>query len=561
MNFADLDYLYETEMLTDVRRPSRPSRASKKRLFHSEPLERLFRGRASRCTPVYGRDTHDTIEAQRAFFHPQRDTCISAPMHDNILDAFRPSRRSAKREVESHQTTLDRLLSTYTDSGNLEAHRRRFGNKVIRAMLQKHTAHTERIRPSAHFLRMGPRLSNLPRCSALRESIRLSDYQSPRQPPARKRSSMSFSNGVDRILDAPGVQWTPCVRQLSWSNADLLAISLTDQMYVWDATTLEAHHIHSLTEPQRAVTCVSWTPGASQLAFSDHSGATSLLDVESGRLIRVEAVTDGKTMPAPPRVVTAHSWNANTLAVGTSDGYISFLDRRCARWSQTVKCSDAQNTVAAIAYAPSHSASLLAIGMAALSGLSGGPSGSELQNIERSTRTSARDNGSVHERDKTVNIYDTRFLRRFVDDKSFVTALRTGSSTSSLAWHPQHSARLITGSRNGVLSAWDTSRGVVTKRHATGRAIGALAVSSEYNEVITAHYGFPFRKDCFHQLHLWSLNDFSPISPFGQFEAQSQASCQIMGVLDAALSQSGENVCALTGDESLKFWKVFPREK
>eukprot|EP00009_Paramoeba_aestuarina_P013653 CAMPEP_0201530908 /NCGR_PEP_ID=MMETSP0161_2-20130828/46036_1 /ASSEMBLY_ACC=CAM_ASM_000251 /TAXON_ID=180227 /ORGANISM="Neoparamoeba aestuarina, Strain SoJaBio B1-5/56/2" /LENGTH=200 /DNA_ID=CAMNT_0047933507 /DNA_START=368 /DNA_END=968 /DNA_ORIENTATION=+ len=158
-------------------------------------------------------------------------------------------------------------------------------------------------------------------------------------------------------------------------------------------------------------------------------------------------------------------------------------------------------------------------------------SGSELEGIERHTRTYSANNVPVHERDKTVNLYDTRYLRKFVDSKSFVASLRTGSSTNALLWHPKNASSLIAGGHNGVVTTWDTARGVPMTRRATGRAISALAASAEYAELMTAHYGFPYKKDCFQQLHLWSLNSLFPIIPFGQFEDQVQPSHQITGVL------------------------------
>ena len=553
LTFADLDALFEAEVLLDGRDPSS---ARKSALRHSlkftrpgEALRRYFHGRASRGTPAYSGDGRSALQKTALHFHTASVSQFA--YSDNLLDEL-PAKAPAVPHFRSRQQELESLVATYTDNGNMVAFRRKFGDEVVAQTNQRHAHRSERTRLSM-FYRPSMRLSFHPRQSTRLSSFRPTDTN-------RVHARESFSSGVDRILDAPGAQQTPCIRQLAWcdvpSTTEFLAISLTEHVYLWDPVTADAHHLHTLHPQQERVSCLSWCPNKPHVVFSDHSGITLLMDIEGRGALQTHALSN----VSQHKFVTSHCWRDNVLVTGLSDGSLSFLDVRCGNWIGSVRCSDSNNRVSALLSGKRPNEHWLAVGTLHLDNPAEEHQ-TELESIERQTQTSAcRGKHKLFEADKAVNVFDVRYLQKYIERKNFVASLRTGSSTTGLAWHPKHPSRLLTGSRNGLFSTWDVTKGAAIETYDTGRAIGSLFVNRAYNEVLTTHYGFPSRADCFQQLHLWSLDRFAPITPFGKAENEAEAAGQVLGVLDATMAPSGETICALTGDALLKFWRVFPND-
>ena len=549
---AELDALLEADNFGDARH-SPLSEGSMEHASLDNELRRHFYARASPDTPAYTQDTSFRRAVMAMTYCDTKNSATkSAPFESSLLDDL-CAQKPQMPLFQSNQEQLEALVQSYTNEGNMETYRQTFGDDAVRLTSQQHSSRLERTRLSM-FCRSSARPSFFPRQSTRASVIRLTEPQRP-----LTRQSTGFANGVDRILDAPGAQQTPCLRQLAWCDApnapEILGIALTEHLYAWDPVTATAHYLLTVQPRQERISCLSWRPQAPHIVFSDKSGVTTVFDA-SGR-----GITQAHALPSTghQKHTVSHAWMDDTLLAGLSDGSLAFLDLRAGKWIKSVRCSDTNSALAGLACAPRPNDHWVAVGTSALPDADDAAL-SQLKALEQKTQTLPSGKAFAAEPDKAVQILDVRSLGNFIDSKSAVASLRTASSTTAFAWDRQHPQRLLTGSRNGYLCTWDIKRSDRLLAIDTGRAISAVALNAPYNEVLTTHYGFPYRPDCFQQLHLWSLDRFAPITPFGKFDAGAEAAGEVLGVLDAALSPSGQTVCALTGDELLKFWHVFPND-
>lgn len=124
----------------------------------------------------------------------------------------------------------------------------------------------------------------------------------------------------EKILDAPCVKNDFYLQLMDWNRNNLLALALTSDLYIWNASTNEAAELLKLPDGQ-FISSVSWINGSNNtLAVGLSTGEVHLYDTNKGCRLRV---LDGHTAK-----VSSLSWNSYILSSGCKGGIIVNHDVR-----------------------------------------------------------------------------------------------------------------------------------------------------------------------------------------------------------------------------------------
>lgn len=134
----------------------------------------------------------------------------------------------------------------------------------------------------------------------------------------------------ERVLDAPGMEDDYYLNLLDWSTTNLVAIALSDAVYIWNAEsgevaclcTLSTEEEDSTTAPE-FVTSVKFSEDGSYLAIGTSTGAIQIYDLSTSMRIR--------TMTGHATRVPTLSWSGAILSSGSRDGSIWNSDVRIAQ--------------------------------------------------------------------------------------------------------------------------------------------------------------------------------------------------------------------------------------
>ena len=248
--------------------------------------------------------------------------------------------------------------------------------------------------------------------------------------------------------------------------------------------------------PRDTVCSVSWTPTGDSLAVGDSAGRVHLYDVQRGVAVR--------TMEGHKARVSSLAWADGVLSSGSKDRFVLQRDVR-AREDYVSRLGGHKQEVCGLKWSPD--STLLA---------SGG-------NDNRIFLWSLHSPAPVH---------------CFASHTAAVKAL---------AWSPQQRGVLVSGGGtvDRCIRFWNTVSGVETGVVDTGSQVSNLLFSRNGGELVSTH-GYSQN-----QVVVWRSSSMTKVGElFGHTSR----------VLYLAVSASGENIVTGAGDETLRFWKVFPRE-
>jgi cell division cycle protein 20 (cofactor of APC complex) len=121
----------------------------------------------------------------------------------------------------------------------------------------------------------------------------------------------------ERILDAPNLIDDYYMNLLDWGTTNILAISLSNSVYLWNGNTYESN---SLTSANDNICSVSWMNSGTCLALGMTDGSIELWDTIKHHQIRSMTGHLGR--------VCALSWNGYILSSGSKDSNIINHDVR-----------------------------------------------------------------------------------------------------------------------------------------------------------------------------------------------------------------------------------------
>lgn len=132
----------------------------------------------------------------------------------------------------------------------------------------------------------------------------------------------------ERVLDAPGLADDYYFNLLDWSTTNLVAIALSEAVYIWNAESGEVGCLCTvgtpdLEEADELVTSVKFSEDGSYLAIGTSAGLIQIYDLSTSSRIR--------TMAGHATRVPTLSWSGAILSSGSRDGSIWNSDVRVAQ--------------------------------------------------------------------------------------------------------------------------------------------------------------------------------------------------------------------------------------
>jgi len=314
-----------------------------------------------------------------------------------------------------------------------------------------------------------------------------------------KLVSRHIPSAPTRILDAPDLLDDYYLNLLSWSDTNVLAVALSQTVYLWNA---ETGHIDELCNvenegPDASISSVSWIQeGGGHLAVGTSWGKTMLWDVRAQKQLR--------SMGGHSDRVGALSWNRHILSSGGRDNLIVNHDVRIAE-HKVAALSNHTQEVCGLAWSPD--------GMT----LASGANDNKLCLWDATASSSSR----------------PRF--ELTDHQAAVKAL---------AWSP-HERNLIAtggGTADRCIKFWNTQTGSLLNSVDTGSQVCALQWNPFEKEILSSH-GFARNQLC-----LWKYPTMAKVKELDGHTAR---------VLHMAVSPDGGSVVSAAADETLRFWDIF----
>jgi len=317
------------------------------------------------------------------------------------------------------------------------------------------------------------------------------------------KANRQISSAPVRILDAPDMLDDYYLNILSWSSTNVLAVALSQCVYLWDATTSDIKELMNVdSNPGDYISSVSFIQeGGSHLAVGTASNTVQLWDVQAGRSVR--------SMDGHSSRVSALAWNGHLLASGSKDNTVITHDVRI------------QNHI--VGKMSKHTQEVC--------GLAWSPDGAYLASGANDNTLCIMDTASMHTLDATP-------VHMLTDHQAAVKAL---------AWSPHERNLLATGggTADRCIKFWNAQSGALLNSIDTGSQVCALQWSPFEKEILSSH-GYAENQLC-----LWKYPTMAKVKELKGHTSR---------VLHLATSPDGSMVCSGAADETLRFWNIFASE-
>mmetsp|Transcript_35042 Transcript_35042/g.110245 ORF Transcript_35042/g.110245 Transcript_35042/m.110245 type:complete len:442 (-) Transcript_35042:481-1806(-) len=315
---------------------------------------------------------------------------------------------------------------------------------------------------------------------------------------APKRQRRKVPKVPFKVLDAPQLQDDFYLNLVDWSNANVLAVGLGSCVYLWSACTSKVTKLCDVG-PQDTVTSVSWTQRGSHLAVGTSMGTVQIWDSVKCKKLR--------TFSEHTARVGTMAWNAHLLATGSRDKLVFVRDVR-ARDAEVSRLSAHKQEICGLKW--SFDDNKLA---------SGG-------NDNKLLVWSLAKGGNAP-------------LHRFSAHTAAVKAI---------AWSPHQHGLLASGggTADRCIRFWNTLTGAPLSCMDTGSQVCNLMWSRNCNEIVSTH-GYSLN-----QIILWKYPSMTKVATLTGHSFR---------VLYLSMSPDGQTIVTGAGDETLRFWNVFPGSK
>eukprot|EP00929_Paragymnodinium_shiwhaense_P111843 TRINITY_DN80132_c0_g1_i1.p1 TRINITY_DN80132_c0_g1~~TRINITY_DN80132_c0_g1_i1.p1 ORF type:complete len:471 (+),score=92.60 TRINITY_DN80132_c0_g1_i1:87-1499(+) len=306
----------------------------------------------------------------------------------------------------------------------------------------------------------------------------------------RKISQVPF-----KVLDAPQLQDDFYLNLVDWSASNVLAVGLSNAVYLWSAVTGRVTKLCELADDK--VTSVSWSQTGHHLAVGTDMGEAQVWDpVETKKL---------RTMTGHRARVGAMAWNNYILSTGSRDTHIYQRDvRQQAHY------------------------------MSKLSGHRQEVCGLKWSYDEQQLASGGNDNKLF-----VWDIQKTSPKLVFRDHQAAVKAI---------AWSPHQHGLLASGggTADRCIRFWNTVNGTAPSCVDTGSQVCNLIWSKNVNEIVSTH-GYSLN-----QVIVWKYPSMTKVTTLTGHTYR---------VLYLTISPDGQTIATGAGDETLRFWNVFPSTK
>jgi cell division cycle 20-like protein 1 (cofactor of APC complex) len=298
-----------------------------------------------------------------------------------------------------------------------------------------------------------------------------------------------------KILEAPCIQDDFYLNLVDWSSQNVLAVALKDSVYLLNIGTSCITKLFSAPD-EELVTSVSWADHGQLLAVGTGRGLVHIWDVPSSKCVR--------SMIGHKSRVSALSWNASgVVSSGARDRNIYDRDIR-QNQDYFLKRSGHKQEVCGLKW--SLDGQFLA---------SGG-------------------------NDNKLIIWDPAAASPLLHFSNHSAAVK------ALSWSPHQRGLLASGggTADRCIKFWNISTGSCIQSLDTGSQVCNLIWSKNVNELVSTH-GFSQN-----QIIVWAYPSMTAIATLIGHS---------MRVLYLSMSPDCQTIVTGAGDETLRFWNVFPK--
>jgi len=297
-----------------------------------------------------------------------------------------------------------------------------------------------------------------------------------------------------KVLDAPQLQDDFYLNLVDWSSQNLLSVGLGSSVYVWSACTSKVTKLLDVEHDQDSITSVAWSQRGAHLAVGLNSGITQIWDIQQQKQIRSIGGHTGR--------ISSISWNNSILSTGSRDRSILQHDVR-APDDYLMKLIGHKQEVCGLKW--SFDGQQLA-------------SGGNDNKLFLWTPQSALP------------------LAKFSDHQAAVKAI---------AWSPHQHGLLASGggTADRCIKFWNTLTCECAMSLDTGSQVCNLMFSRNVSELVSTH-GYSLN-----QIIVWKYPQMTKVATLTGHTYR---------VLYLSMSPDGESIVTGAGDETLRFWNVFP---
>ena len=334
--------------------------------------------------------------------------------------------------------------------------------------------------------------------------------------PAARRPQRKISKSAFKVLDAPALQDDYYLNLVDWSSTNVLGVGLGSSVYLWSACTSKVTKLCD-TGAENAVTSICWSPEGTHLAVGTNCGKVHIWDVQKNALVR-DMCQHGS------RVGTA-AWSSTLLATGSRDRMIKLQDARVRSVN-----NDGNYAVGPVHPGDPCVVHELIAHKQEVCGLKWSPD-------EKMLASGGNDNKLYVWALNHAN--PTNPICRFSDHNAAVKAV---------AWSPHQSGLLASGggTADRHIRFWNAQTGLPLHRVDTGSQVCNLMWSKNVNEIVSTH-GYSLN-----QIIVWKYPSMNKIATLTGHSLR---------VLYLAMSPDGQAIVTGAGDETLRFWNVFPGQR
>lgn len=246
--------------------------------------------------------------------------------------------------------------------------------------------------------------------------------------------------------------------------------------------------------PSDTVCSVEWSRRGTYLSVGTNSGKLQIWDVAKLKLLR--------TLEGHRARVGTQAWGGSVLSSGSRDRCILHRDIRCAE-HYTAKLSGHRSEVCGLKWSPD----------------------------DRQLASGGNDNQLL-----IWSLGNNSPALKFTDHTAAVKAI---------AWSPHQHGLLASGggTADRCIRFWNTANGTALQCVDTGSQVCNISWSRNVNEIVSTH-GYSQN-----QIIIWKYPNMSKLATL---------TGHTLRVLYLAVSPDGQTIVTGAGDETLRFWSVFP---
>lgn len=336
------------------------------------------------------------------------------------------------------------------------------------------------------------------------------NWLSSNQPPAASRAAArrKVSDLPSKMLDAPDIVDDFYLSVLSWGSNNIIAVGLMGTLYSWNATNSDIGIITELNRTGDFISSVKWSPDGRTIAVGSASAELRLYDAETFKCTRFFDRHDQR--------ISTISWqgssNPSIFTSGDRHGEIWYHDTRAGpsefikgrRWSDQ-----------------SHSQDVC---------------GMQWSGDGRFLATGSNDN--------LLMVWDERKHQ----ERPLYRFDHHAAAVKAIAWCPWNNNLLASGggTADRYLRFWNISTGTCINEIDTKSQVCGIQWSVDRKELVSSH-GFSQN-----QITLWDYNSMSKIT---------ELTGHTKRVLYLDRSPDGQTIVSAAGDETLRFWDIWKKEK